>query len=209
MKLHTFHGAPNPRRVHVFLREKGIEIPFEQVDIRKGESRTAGFRERVNVMGGLPVLELDDGSHLAESIAICRYLEAMVPEPALFGGDPREQAFVEMWTRRIELNFMVPVGMVWVHGSPLTRAVVKHQIPEMAELNRGVVRSYFDFLDQHLAEHEYLANDAFSIADITAFCTLEFAAQLNDLPHASEQRHLSRWAEALSSRPSMAREPHL
>ena len=207
MKLHTFNGAPNPRRVHIFLREKGIEIPFEQVDIRKGESRAPEFRERVNVMGGLPVLELDDGSHLAESIAICRYLEAMVPEPALFGGDPKEQAFVEMWTRRIELNFMVPVGMVWVHGSPLTRAVVKHQIPEMAELNRGVVQSYFDFLDRHLAEHEYLANDAFSIADITAFCTLEFAAKLNDLPHASEQKHLSRWAESLSSRPSIVREP--
>jgi glutathione S-transferase len=204
MKLYTFDGAPNPRRVHIFLAEKGIEIPFEQVNILKGESRTPEFRDRVNVMGGLPVLELDDGSHIAESIAICRYLEAKNPEPALFGGDAREQALVEMWTRRIELNFMVPVGMVWVHGSPLTRAVMKRQIPEMAELNRGVVQSYFDFLDRHFEQHEFLANDTFSVADIAAFCTLEFAAKLNDLPHSSEQTHLSRWADALAARPSIA-----
>lgn len=204
MKLYTFDGAPNPRRVHIFLTEKGIEIPFEQVNIMKGESRTPEFRDRVNVMGGLPVLELDDGSHIAESIAICRYLEAENPEPALFGRDAKETALVEMWTRRIELNFMVPVGMVWVHGSPLTKAVMKRQIPEMAEMNRGVVQNYFDFLDRHFEQHEFLANDTFSVADISAFCTLEFAAKLNDLPHSSEQTHLSRWANALAARPSIA-----
>lgn len=206
MKLYTFDGAPNPRRVHIFLGEKGIEIPFEQVNILKGESRTPEFRKSVNIMGGLPVLELDDGSHIAESIAICRYLEALHPAPALFGVDARSQARVEMWTRRIELNFMAPVGMVWVHGSPLTRHVVSQQIPEMAELNRGFVRSYFDFLDRHFAQHEYLANDTFSVADITAFCTLEFAAQFNGLPHSAEQEHLSRWADALARRPSIANE---
>jgi glutathione S-transferase len=204
MKLYTFDGAPNPRRVQIYLAEKGIEIPLEQVNIMKGESRKPEFRERVNLMGGVPVLELDDGSHIAESIAICRYLEACHPKPALFGGNAREQARVEMWTRRIELNFMVPVGIVWIHGSPLTKAVVKRQIPEMAELNRDVVRSYFDFLDRHFEQHEFLGGGTFSVADIAAFCTLEFAANLNDLPHTSGQKHLSRWAAALTSRPSIA-----
>ncbi len=202
MKLYTFTGAPNPRRVQIYLAEKGIEVPFEQVDIMKGENRTPEFIGRVNAMGGIPVLELDDGSHLAESVAICRYLEALHPDPPLFGVTPQEQGIVEMWIRRIELNFMMPVGMVWVHGSPLTRSIVKQQIPEMAEQNRSVVRSYFRFLDRHLETHPFLAGDAYSMADIMALCTMDFAAKLNDLPHSSEQEHLSRWYRAVAGRPS-------
>ena len=202
MKLYTFAGAPNPRRVHIYLAEKGIEVPFEQVDIMKRENRTPEFMSRVNAMGGLPVLELDDGSHIAESVAICRFFEAQHPDPALFGVTPQEQGIVEMWIRRIELNLMMPVGMVWVHGSPITKAVVKQQIPEMAEQNRSVVRSYFGFLDLHLESHQFLAGDDFSVADILALCTLDFAAQLNGLPHSSEQKHLSRWYDAVSQRPS-------
>ncbi|MGE4605507.1 MAG: glutathione S-transferase N-terminal domain-containing protein, partial [Myxococcota bacterium] len=168
MKLYTFAGAPNPRRVHIYLAEKGIDVPFEQVDIMKRENRKPEFMNRVNAMGGLPVLELDDGSHIAESIAICRYFEAEHPDPPLFGATAREQGIVEMWIRRIELNFMMPVGMVCVHGSPLTKGVVKRQIPEMAEQSRKLVRSYFDFLDRHLEDHEFLAGDTFSVADIIA-----------------------------------------
>jgi glutathione S-transferase len=160
MKLYTFNGAPNPRRVHIYLAEKGIEIPFEQVDIMKRDNRTPEFISRVNAMGGLPVLELDDGSHIAESVAICRYFEAEQPEPALFGSSAHEKGIVEMWIRRIELNFMMPVGMVWVHGSPLTKAVVKKQIPEMAEQSRSLVRRYLDILDRHHEIHEFLAGDA-------------------------------------------------
>jgi glutathione S-transferase len=202
MKLYTYSGAPNPRRVHIYLAEKGIEIPFEQVDIMKRENRTPEFMARVNATGGIPVLELDDGSHIAESIAICRYFEVEHPTPPLFGVTAREQGLVEMWTRRIELNLMMPVGMVWVHGSPLTKGVVKQQIPEMAEQNRSVVQGYFKFLDRHLEQNEFLANDAFSIADIVALCTMDFAAKLNDLPHSSEQQNLNRWYQAVSGRPS-------
>ncbi|MFP8880442.1 MAG: glutathione S-transferase family protein [Myxococcota bacterium] len=202
MKLYTFAGAPNPRRVHIYLAEKGIDVPFEQVDIMKRDNRTPEFMSRVNTMGGLPVLELDDGSHIAESIAICRYFEAEHPDPPLFGATAREQGIVEMWIRRIELNFMMPVGIVWVHGSPLTKGVVKRQIPEMAEQSRKLVRSYFDFLDRHLEDHEFLAGDTFSVADIIALCTADFAAKLNDLPHSSEQAHLSRWYRAVAERPS-------
>ena len=130
MKLYTFASAPNPRRVHIYLAEKGIEVPFEQVDIMTRANRTPEFMANVNVMGGLPVLELDDGSHIAESIAICRYFEALHPEPSLFGTRPKEKGVIDMWLRRIELNLMTPVGMVWIHGSPLTKAVVKRQVPE-------------------------------------------------------------------------------
>jgi glutathione S-transferase len=202
MKLYTFAGAPNPRRVHIYLAEKGIDVPFEHVDILKRENRTPEFTSRVNSMGGVPVLELDDGSHIAESVAICRYFEAGNPDPPLFGVTPFEQGIVEMWIRRIELNFMMPVGMVWLHGSPLTKQVVAKQIPEVAEQYRSVVRSYFAFLDRHLEGSKFLAGSDYSVADILALCTLDFAAKLNDLPHSGEQRHLSRWYEAVSSRPS-------
>jgi len=202
MKLYTYSGAPNPRRVHIYLAEKGIEIPFEQVDVMKRENRTPEFLSRVNSMGGIPVLELDDGSHIAESVAICRYFEVEQPDPPLFGVSAREQAIVEMWTRRIELNFMMPVGMVWIHGSPLTKGVVKEQLPEMAEQNRIAVRRYFKFLDRHLEENFFLAGDDFSIADIVALCTMDFAAQLNGLPHSAEQAHLDRWYQSVSGRPS-------
>jgi len=202
MKLYTYPGAPNPRRVHIYLAEKRIEIPFVRVDIIKRENRTPEFLERVNGMGGLPVLELDDGSYIAESIAICRYLEALHPEPSLFGQSAKEQGVIEMWLRRIELNLMVPVGLVWIHGSPLTKAVMKQQIPAVADQNRRVVARYFEFLDAQLASRAFVAGDSFSMADIVALCTLDFAANLNALRHAPEQQHLSRWYEAVSSRPS-------
>jgi glutathione S-transferase len=179
-----------------------MEIPFDQVDIIKRANRTPEFMSRVNAMGSIPVLELDDGTHIAESVAICRYFEATQPNPPLFGVSPVEQGIVEMWIRRIELNFMIPVGMVWLHGSPLTKRVVSRQIPELAETNRRLVRAYFEFLDGHLESHEFLAGDGYSMADIVALCTLDFAAELNGLPHSSEQRHLSRWYDAVSKRPS-------
>ena len=202
MKLYTYPGAPNPRRVHIYLAEKQIDVPFEKVDIMERANRRPEFIENVNVMGGLPVLELDDGTHIAESIAICRYFEATQPEPSLFGRSPAEQGVVDMWLRRIELNLMTPVGMVWIHGSPLTAKVVKKQIPEVAEQYRAVVRSYHGFLDEQLASRDFIAGDDFSIADIVALCTLDFAAQLNELPHLPEQKNLTRWHESVSSRPS-------
>lgn len=202
MKLYTYSGAPNPRRVHMYLAEKGIEIPFEQVDIMKRANRTPEFMSRVNAMGGLPVLELDDGTHIAESVAICRYFELEHPDPPLFGRSSVEQAIVEMWTRRIELNFMMPVGMVWIHGSPLTKGVLKQQIPEVAEQNRALVAKYFHFLDAHLEENEFFASSAFSIADIVALTTMDFAARLNGLPHSPDQAHLNRWYQTVSGRPS-------
>jgi glutathione S-transferase len=202
MKLYTYPSAPNPRRVHIFLAEKGLDIPLVQVDILKRENRTPEFIEKVNVMGGLPVLELDDGSHLAESVSICRYLEALHPEPSLFGATPEQMAQIDMWLRRIELNFMMPVGQVWVHGSPLTKAVNPNQIAEAAELGRKMVGRYFEFLDGQLATREFIASDAYSMADITALTVLDFGAALNKLVHPPELEHLTRWHQSVSSRPS-------
>ena len=107
-----------------------------------------------------------------------------------------------MWIRRIELNFMFPVGLVWVHGSPLTKAVVENQIEEVAEQNRAIVRRYYDFLDRHLAESDFLAGDEFTMADILGLCTTDFAGQLNALPHPPDREHLCRWYDAVSGRPS-------
>ncbi len=202
MKLYTYPGAPNPRRVHIYLAEKGIKVPFETVDIMTRENRKPEFIEKVNVMGGLPVLELDDGSHIAESVAICRYFEATHPDPPLFGSTPKEKGTVEMWVRRIELNFMVPVGMVWVHGSPLTANVVKHQIPEVAAQNRRSVEQYFDFLDRELAGREFIAGDTYTVADIGALCTLDFGAAYLELRHTPQHEHLTRWHETVSKRES-------
>ncbi len=203
MKLYTYPGAPNPRRVHIYLAEKGLELPCLTVDILKRENRTPEFIEQRNVMGGLPVLELDDGTHLAESVAICRYLEELHPEPPLFGRGAADRGLVEMWIRRIELGFMMPVGLVWVHGSPLTAAVVKKQIPEMAEQARGTVAAYFGFLDRQLSDRPFIAGDDYSMADILALTTFDFAGQLNDLHPDPDRAHLARWHREVSSRPSV------
>jgi glutathione S-transferase len=202
MKLYTFPGAPNPRRVHIYLAEKSIPVPFERVDITKRENRTPEFLARVNPLGGVPVLELDDGTHIAESVAICRYFEALQPEPSLFGRTPEAIARIDMWNRRIELRFMQSVGLVWLHGSPFTAKVVKKQIPEMAELARALVREAFAFLDSELAQRAFIAGDAYSMADILALTTFDFAGQLNQLHPEPEQKNLLRWHADVSTRPS-------
>ena len=207
MKLYTYPGAPNPRRVHLYLAEKGLEVPCETVDIMTRQNRTPEFLERVNPLGGIPVLELDDGSHIAESVAICRYFEALHPEPSLFGQSAEEQARIEMWSRRMELNGMRPVGMVWVHGSPLTKAVMKNQIPEVAEQNRGLVREFHRFLDGQLAEREFIAGAAYTIADILALTTLDFAANLVELPWDPALENLTAWHARVTERPSAQQHP--
>jgi len=207
VKLYTFLGAPNPRRVDLYLAEKGIEVPREQVDILQRQNRTPEFLERVNPLGGIPVLELDNGVHIAESVAICRYFEASQPTPPLFGSGAEEEACVEMWSRRVELKGMLPVGMVWIHGSPLTRAVMKEQIPAVAEQNRTLVRQFHRFLDRELARRAFVAGDRYTIADILALTTVDFAATLVGLPWNAELAHLSRWHAEVSARPSAQQYP--
>ena len=200
MKLYDNRRAPNPRRVRIFLAEKGITVPSVQVDLLAREQKSESFR-RKNSLGSVPVLELDDGECIAESVAICRYLEELQPEPALFGRDARERAQVEMWNRRLELGLLVPVGQVWIHGSPHTAKLVK-QVPAAAEFNRGVIARFLRWLDGELAASKFVAGERYSVADITGLCTLDFATVLVGISIDSTLSHLSRWHAAVAGRPS-------
>jgi glutathione S-transferase len=201
MKIYDYKLAPNPRRVRVFLAEKGLKVPLEEIDIMKGVNRQTPFLAK-NPLGGIPVLELDDGRLLAESVAICRYFEVLHPEPALFGTGAFEMATVEMWNRRIELALFVPVGMVWAHLHELTRTRIK-QIPEVGEQSRKVVEARYRWLDEELANRTFLAGERFSIADITLLIVIDFA-KFNNISIQPDQKNLARWHQSVSSRPSAA-----
>ncbi len=200
MKLYSFPRAPNPRRVRIFLAEKGISVPVETIDIFKRDNRQPAFLAK-NPLGGIPVLELDDGSHISESVAICRYFEELHPEPPLFGASPRECAEVEMWNRRVELVLGNAAGMVWAHGSPLTAQIVQ-QIPENVAPNRKRAEQFFELMDRTLQGRTFFAGERVSIADITALCTMDFASAMIELAPDPSLAALARWHAAMSARPS-------
>jgi glutathione S-transferase len=202
MKLYESRRAPNPRRVRIFMAEKGIDlsqIERIEVDIAKGENLSPDYRQ-MNPMGGVPVLELDDGQFLSESVAICRYFEVLHPEPPLMGRSAEQQAIIEMWNRRMELNLLMPVAMAFRHGSGYfaDREVVCADYGA-ASLNNA--SRMFGFLDRHLANNEYIAGDDFTIADITALVSIDFARVIK-LGIAEEQSHLARWHAVVSARAS-------
>jgi glutathione S-transferase len=199
LKLYEFAMAPNPRRVRIFLAEKGIQVPIVQVDIGKGEHQTPEFLAK-NPMGRVPVLELDDGSHLAESVAICRYFEESQPEPPLFGTDARDRAFVEMWQRRMELEVLLNVANCFRNTHAFFKGRIP-QVPEYGELSRKAALSRLAWLDRELAERPFVAGDRYSIADITALVGVDFG-RVSDIRIQPEQKNLQRWYEAVSSRPS-------
>lgn len=199
MKLYDFTLAPSPRRVRIFLAEKGIAIPFEQVDIMRNANRTADFY-RMNPLGSLPILELDDGSYLSESVAICRYFEETHPEPALFGAGAKEQATVEMWNRRVELSIFTPVGHVWSHLSPVSEGRTK-RIKEFGVIERDAAAAGFTMLDRALGGSQFIAGARFSIADITTLCMVDFARTV-DITIQPGQKNLARWYAAVLSRQS-------
>ncbi|MEL6825402.1 MAG: glutathione S-transferase family protein [Pseudomonadota bacterium] len=200
MKLYDYKAGPNPRRVRIFLAEKGIEVPLVHTDIIKREQKTPEFLTK-NPIGSIPVLELDDGTCISESVAICRYFEEVHPEPPLFGRTPLEKAQIEMWLRRVELNFMVPVGMVWIHGHPLTARLIK-QIPEAAEQNRKRTQMGYTLFNEQLAKHEFVAGQDYSVVDAVLLASLDFANGLVGVPYDSSLTHLKRWHDSVSKRPS-------
>jgi len=202
MKLYDYKAGPNPRRVRIFLAEKGIEVPLVHTDIMKREQKTPKFLEK-NPIGSIPVLELDDGTCISESVAICRYFEELHPEPPLFGRTPIEKAQIEMWLRRVELNFMVPVGMVWIHGHPLTARLVK-QIPEAAEQNRKRAQIGYKMLDTQLANNAFIVGDDYSVVDAVLLASLDFANGLVGVPYDDGLTHLKRWHDSVSARTSAA-----
>lgn len=201
MKLYTSHRAPNPRRVRWVMTEKGIEdVDLVEIDILTGEHKTPEYRARVGVPH-VPALELDDGTVLSESVAIGRYLEALYPEPNLFGRDAREQAIIEMWTRRCEFYLANPIMLSVRHSHPALAALEAVQMPQLADYNRVAAEKFMRTLDRRLADHEFLAVDRFTIADIVAVVGLDFARLIKYRP-PEELTHLARWLDACRARPA-------
>lgn len=200
MKLFDGGRAPNPRRVRVFLAEKGIEVPLVRIDMGAMEHRQDAVGSR-NPLRRLPVLELDDGTIITESVAICRYFEELHPEPALFGKGALGKALVEMWQRRMEFNLMGCVAAAFRHIHPAMKEWEVPQIPEWGEANKPKAVEFLRFLDGELAAREFIAGDAFSIADITGLIAVDFMKPARiSVPEVCV--NVLRWHKAVSSRPS-------
>lgn len=193
--------APNPRRVRIFAAEKGITLPTRDLSILDREHKSDKFLA-LNPRGQTPALQLDDGTVISESVAICRYLEGLHPEPALFGRDPREQALIEMWSRRVEMILMPPVGAVWVHTHPFT-ARLPGRNTEWGESNRPRVDEALRFFDSALQNREFLAADHYTIADILLLTTVDFAGFIG-IAMSDDLVSLRAWHARVSARPSAA-----
>ncbi len=200
MKILDEKRAPNPRRVRVYLAEKGIEVPFEQVDIMTGAAKSPEFTT-LNPIQRVPVLILDDGTAISETVAICRYFEALQPEPSLFGSTALEVAQIEMWNRRAEINFLLPVAHVFRHLHPAMAELEKPQIAAWAEANRPRVAWIIGIFDEALAKTRYLAGDSFSVADITATIATDFM-KIARLAFPDEAANFKRWYDEVRARPS-------
>ena len=200
MELIDGGRAPSPRRVRIFLAEKGIEVPRRQVDFANLEQFSEAFTA-LNPMQRVPVLILDDGTPISETMAICRYFEALQPEPNLLGQDAREMAIIEMWNRRVEMNFYAAVSSAFRHLSPAMAVSEKPQISEWGEANKAKALAFLAVLDRELGRRQYVAVDRFTVADITALATVDFMrAPKIELP--ADMKNVSRWHAEVSARPS-------
>jgi glutathione S-transferase len=199
MKLYDSAVAPNPRRVRVFLAEKGIDVPKVPVDIAKAENRSPEYLAK-NPMGGVPILELDDGSILAESVAICRYFEETKPEPNLMGRTPLEKAQIEMWNRRMELELLAMTAGAFRNTHAFFKGRIP-QVPEYGAVCKAAAEKRLEWLDSELANRRFIAGDRYTIADITALIGIDFG-RVSDIRIKPEQKNLARWHQEVSSRPS-------
>jgi glutathione S-transferase len=207
MKLYDFKLAPNPRRVRMFLAEKGLEVPSVQINTREAEQFSAAFQS-INPRGTVPVLELDDGTVLTESVSICRYFEETNPEPPLFGRDAKEKAIVDMWSRRAEIECYGPAADVVRNSLEMFKdrgiagmPIGVPQIPALVERGRASYHRFLERVDPELATRRFLAGDAFSIADITAFIAMDFAKR-GELEVPSSCPNVLRWQADVAARPS-------
>lgn len=200
MKLYQSRRAPNPRRVRWFMAEKGIEdIEIVEVDLFKGEHRTPEYLARAGIPH-VPALELDDGTAITESIAICRYLESLHPEPNLLGRDAKEIAVVEMWTRRAEMMLATPLMLAVRHQHPAL-AALERQVPELGAANRASAERAIKLFERRLTESEFIAGDRLTMADIVAFTAIDFARLVQFRP-TEEHIHFARWAGAMRDQPA-------
>ncbi|HEX9169962.1 MAG TPA: glutathione S-transferase [Roseiarcus sp.] len=202
MKLYNSNLAPNPRRVRIFLAEKGVTIPRVEVDLAKLEHKTAEF-SALNPFQTIPILELDDGTRIAESIAICRYIEELSPDPNLFGATALERAIIEMWQRQLELRLLLPIAQVLRHSHPHMAEMENPQVPEWAAANRPRALRAMGIVDEALRDRPFIAGDRFTVADITGLVALDFARPAR-IPVPPELININRWRETLKARPSAA-----
>ena len=202
MKLHDFPKAPNPRRVKIFAHEKDIELELINCDMAKREHKTPEFLTK-NPSGKIPVLELENGECISESVAICRYLELIKPEPNLFGKDAYEIAYIESRNRHIEFELWTQIGVSWVNGPIVGSLGIFDQIPDAKVASDKNVRSFYQRLDQEFGLNNFVAGERFTIADITLVSAIDFASEMVVLKPNEDLKNLQRWHEEVSSRPSM------
>ena len=200
MKLYDAGRAPNPRRVRVFLAEKGVTVPVISIDLARLEHKAPAY-VAVNPLQRTPALELDDGTVISESIAICRYFEELHPEPPLFGTGALERARVEMWQRRLEFGLLGTVAAVFRHLHPAMAEMEVPQVAAWGETNKPRVIEFLRFLDGELADRRFIAGDRFSVADITGLVGLDFMKPAK-LSLPDELANVRRWHAELAARPS-------
>jgi glutathione S-transferase len=200
MKLYDGGRAPNPRRVRVYLAEKGITLPVEAVDLGAMAHKSAAFTA-INPLQRVPALVLDDGTVITESIAICRYFEAQNPEPPLFGVGAKDQALVEMWQRRVELHLLYPVSQVFRHLHPAMAQMQVPQLPDWGEANKSYVQDFLALLDGELKDRRHVAGERYSVADITGLIAVDFMKPAK-LAVPDGLANLKRWYAEVSARPS-------
>lgn len=201
MLLYNTPLAPNPRRVRIFLAEKNVTLPTRDVDLMAHEHKQELYAA-VNALNEVPALILDDGAALTESVAICRYIESLYPDPSLFGRNAREQAFVEMWQRRVEFRLFTPVALAFRHSHTALARLESPQLPQLAEHQRPRAQQMMRFLDAELAARRFIACDDFTIADITAIVAMDLA-KLARVEFPEDIPHLLRWRAEVSARPSV------
>jgi glutathione S-transferase len=200
MKFYDTPLAPNPRRVRVFLAEKGIDIPRVTIDLGKMEQKSETYAA-INPRMRTPALELDDGSVICESVAICRYIEALHPEPNLFGRTAKEIGEIEMWGRRAELNLLATIASAFRHLHPAMAAMEVPQVKEWGEVNKGRIIDELAFLDRHLKGRDFVCCDRFTNADITAMIGVDFLRPTR-VAVPEDLVDLKRWHAAMQARPS-------
>lgn len=203
MKIYDGGRAPNPRRVQIFLKEKGQELEIQQLDLNALEHRSPAMLAK-NPTATVPFLELDDGTVLSETIAICRYFEALNPEPNLFGSTPLECAQIEMWNRRVEFGFFMRVAQSFRHLHPGAAVLEGDQIEAWGLKNQKLAVEYLQILDTQLAQHQFIAGERFSVADITTIVAAQFCKPARVKIPEEGLANFKRWMDEIAARPSMA-----
>ncbi len=208
MKLFTFPTAPSPQRVHIFLLEKGVQIPFEFVDLQAKAQLSEAYR-KINPRCTVPALVLEDGTVISEVISICHYLESTYPEIPLMGSNAKERALISEWDHRTELESLLAIADALrnksdaFQGRALPGALDVEQIPELVPRGIARINGFFEILNEQLGDNQYVAGSAFSMADITAFVSVNFSRWVK-VQAPEELIHLHRWHRDISRRPSVA-----